>query len=43
MLSLLICYDNVITSVYIQYTRGTHCNTILMKMKQKVVVNPTNQ
>ena len=35
MFSLLLCSDNVLNSVDIQYMQGTHHNTITMTTKQK--------
>ena len=35
MLSMLLCYDNVLTSVDIQHMQGTHINTIIMKILKK--------
>ena len=43
MLSMLLCSDNDLTSIDIRYTRGTHCNTVIMKMGGKVSINKTKQ
>ena len=43
MFSLLLCSDNVLNSVDIQYMQGTHHNTITMTTKQKSSIKKTKQ